>query len=93
MVGISHKARNVDSPTDGTEWFQQQEPSSEQPDGSLVVAPFEMVTTHAYLQHPLIEVAHRVRLLDPESLKRLMALKELTAVELLNSPQQLRRWR
>src|SRR2546427_13180841 len=40
------------------------------------------------LQDPLVEVANRVRLVDPDALERLVLLEELLPVELVDAVEQ-----
>jgi hypothetical protein len=58
----------------------------------MPVALAPVVETDADLQDALVEIADRIRLLDPDPFQGLMLLEELLLVELLDAGEQCLGW-
>lgn len=57
-------------------------------DSSTPIPPSPVIKADPDLQDALVEVPHRVSLVDPNSLERLVLLEELLPVELLDALKQ-----
>src|SRR2546429_4960605 len=85
---FAHQPLDIDCHTDRPVRFQLGEPVPEFRHGSLPVAPPPVIEADANLQDALVEVAHLVRLANPDAFERLVLLEEFLAVELLDTVQQ-----
>src|SRR2546430_11339258 len=85
---FAHQPLDIDCHTARTVRSQLGEPVPEFRHGSLPVAPPPVVEADANLQDALVEVAHLVRLANPDAFERLVLLEKFLAVELLDAVQQ-----
>ena len=91
--GIAYQALNVDGHAAGPVWFEFFEPLPELGHGSVPVSLPPVVKADADLEDPLVQVADRIELRDPDGFERFVLLEKLLAVELLDTGEQPgRRW-
>src|SRR5205823_8951780 len=85
---FADQALDIDRHASRSVRFQLGEPVSEFRHGSLPVAAPPVIEADPNLQDALVEVAHLVRLANPDAFQRLVLLEEFLAVELLDAAQQ-----
>ena len=91
--GFLDEPLDIDRHTGGTVGLELGETMAELRHGAPPVPPAPVIEANADLQDALIEVSHRVWLVDPDSLERLVLLEELLAVELVDPAEQFGRRR
>src|SRR5260370_9791109 len=87
-AGFADQPLDIDRHARRPVGLQLGQPVTELGDGSLPIASPPVIEANPDLQDALIEVAHRVRLMDPDALERLVLLEELLAVEPLDAVYQ-----
>ena len=90
---IVYQALHVDGQAVGPVWLEFLEPLPELGHGSMPVSLPPVVKADADLEDPLVQVADRIELCDPDGFERFVLFEKLLAVELLNTGDQPgRRW-
>ena len=85
---LDDQAFDVDRHARRTIRLQFRQPLAELGHGAAPVAAAPVVEADPNLQDPLVEVAHRIGLVDPDAFERFVLLEELLAVEFLDTVQQ-----